>query len=240
MPGRVRLTLTSRGLAPTGSATGTDEVLAGLRALADPEVRVDIDVAARRGGRSRHLHVWQAVGTGRVATLATCDGRHYELDTLPRAAWGAELARLAELELPLDPGLVVAEGAVARTPGRVELPLELLLATATDRTRRPELLVELTRLGAGTVLVDGRPATDAGALVTALHVEARGRLEARVRGTTSAPHRPVGRAVWLHYPDGWRRLSTYQRHGVAGVRFAAVDPSDLSTEVTRLVEAVGG
>jgi hypothetical protein len=229
VPGRALLRWSDEGLLPAEGPLD-DAMVGALQLLEDPEVRVDVDVAVRRSGREWRVRSWQGLRGGRVATVSTVDGHTYELSWLVDDMWRLELARAATVTQPFTgaPGPPVV-------PDLVELPYELLLATgAAWHRRRTDLIAELGRgLGDG-LRIDGGPiADDRTPLLTALHAEARGRLQALVsRGGL------VGQISWLRYGDGWRQLTPYTRGRERFVRVEKVDEFHLGVEVARLVTGV--
>jgi hypothetical protein len=229
-PSRLLLRRTDEGLVPKEGPPLDDAMVAALHLLVDPEVRVDVDVAARRSGRERRLHSWQGLRDGRVATISTVDGRSYELSWFANELWRLELARAATVTLP------VSYGTGRRVlPDRVELPYELLLASGEAwHRRRTDLIAELGRRLGGDVRVDGGSAPgDRTPLLIGLHGGTTGRLQAHVRVCGR-----VGRISWLRYGDAWWQLTPYPSDGERFVRVERVDELRLGVEVSRLVTGV--
>jgi hypothetical protein len=229
VPSRVALHRTDEGLVPAEGPLD-DAMVAALHLLEDSEVRVDIDVAVRRGGREWRVHSWQGLRESRVAMVSTIDGRSYELSWLADDIWRLELARAATVTKPT----IWATGPRV-LPDRVELPYELLLATGEAwHRRRPDLIAELGRRLGGDVRVDGGIAQSGlTQLLTRLHAETTGRLQSVVRVGGR-----VGRINWLRYGDGWWQLTPYTRGGERLVRVEKVDELRLGVEVARLVTGV--
>lgn len=217
---------TSNGLHPP-DGTLDAAMHEALALLVTPDVRVDLDVVVRQSGREWRVHSWQGRRANRISALSTIDADTYELVWDDATGWGRELAR----------GATVGVTSTARVlPDRVDLPLELLLATGEAWGRgRPELVEALAQRRRADLSVDGgvdgRVPDDPGSLLTALHREAIGRLQALVR---RPGQRGTGQVTWLHHGDGWRQLTPRRREGQRLIRFQRVDEDRLGVEVARL------
>lgn len=199
--------LARRGLLADGRV---DDGLAGaVGLLATPEVALDLDLAVG-GLRAR---AWHRQAGGAVATLATVDGLVFELAWCGVDQWPLELARVAVL--PED-----AATGDSGVPDRLDVPYELLDAAGEAvRSDRADLLPVLLARHPG-VLRDGegRPLgeVEAGAALTALLQESRGRLRALVADVSGAETTVVGVVSWVLVADGWRALRPHSTAGRGG------------------------
>jgi hypothetical protein len=222
-------TLTRRGLL---SGDALDDGLAGaLGLLATPTVAVDVDVTVE-GVRAR---AWHREAGGAVATLATVDGIVFELAWFPASAWAAELARAAML--PTDQGL-----RPTTLPDLVDLPFELLDAAAEAvRSNRADLVPVLAARQAGTAVdADGQRIGDVelASMVSALVVDARGRLRALGADVSGDETRLVGVVSWVLLSDGWRALRPHRDGHDHRVEVRRVGADDLARDLAFVLAGV--
>lgn len=220
-----------------GGGVGCDaepapEVRATLTRFASASDGVDLDVAVRGREGIHRVRSWHRRRDGWVATLATIDGRDFELTWCADSGWPAVLARTAHVVTHKSPTL----------PPVVDLPLDLLLgvgeASASGRTH---VIDELLGRYAGRVREAGsveelKPSADPRRLVAGLHAGVQGRLRAVV--VSYAGRAAAGAIEWLLFSDGWRSLATYARDGVAMVRLDARTADHLAVDVAATLTSV--
>ncbi|WP_210651165.1 hypothetical protein [Nocardioides sp. SYSU D00065] len=220
-------TLRRRGLL---TDAGADPGIVGaVGLLATPRLALDVDVAAG----TTQVKAWHRQAGDAVASLSTCDGLVFELAWFPVDRWTTELARVTQV--PED--LAVATSHV---PAHLDVPYALADAIGEAlRAGRSDLVPILVSQADGAVLADGAPLGDAeaGAVLSAVHTEGRGRLrilaaEVSERATTS-----VGVVSWVLLMDGWHSLTPRHDDG-ARVALARVDPDDLPAELAPVLAQV--
>jgi hypothetical protein len=220
-----------------GGAVGSDaepapEVRAALTRFASAGDGVDLDVAVRGREGIHRVRSWQRRRDGWVATLATVDGRDFELTWCADSGWPAVLARTARVDTRQCPTL----------PPVVELPLDLMLGVGEARASgRTHVIDELLGRYAGRVREAGSvdqlgPSADPRRLVTDLHAGVRGRLRAVV--VSYAGRTAAGVIEWLLFSGGWRSLATYARDGIAMVRLDARSADHLAVDVAATLTSV--
>jgi len=220
-------TLRRRGLLGDGGAD--PGVIGAVGLLATPRLALDIDVAAG----ATQVKAWHRQSGGAVASLSTCDGIVFELAWFPVDQWTNELARVTAPpeELPLG---------VSHVPAHLDVPYALADSVGEAlRSGRLDLVPVLVGHSDGAVLADGEELGDAeaGAAVSAVHTESRGRMrilaaEVSDRATTS-----VGVVSWVLLRDGWHSLTPRHDDG-ARVAVVRVDPDDLATELAPVLAQV--
>jgi hypothetical protein len=212
------------------TADGADPGIVGaIGLLATPHLALDLDVAA--GGTQ--VKAWHRQSGDAVASLSTCDGIVFELAWFPVDQWTTELARVTAVpeDLPVTSSQV---------PEHLDVPYALADAIGEAlRAGRSDLVPVLVAQSEGAVLADGDELGDAeaGAALSAVHSEGRGRLrilaaEVAERATTS-----VGVVSWVLLKDGWHSLTPHHDDG-ARVAVARVDPDDLATELAPVLAQV--
>ncbi len=222
-------TLRRRGLL-TGESL--DEGLAGaLGLLATPTVAVDLDVTIE-GTRAR---AWHREAGGAVATLATVDGVVFELAWFAAAAWAAELGRAAML--PSDRSV---RGTTL--PDVIDVPFELLDAAGEAvRTGRSDLLPVLAARHSGSAVdPDGVPLGDVAlaSILSALVIDARGRLRALGADVSGDETRLVGVVSWVLLADGWHALRPHRVGDDHRVEVRRVTVEDLAGDLAFVLAGV--
>jgi hypothetical protein len=222
-------TLTRRGLL---AGDDLDEGLAGaLGLLATPTVAVDLDVTVE----SVRARAWHREAGGAVATLATVDGIVFELAWFPSSAWAAELARAAML--PTDQNL-----RATTLPDLVDLPFELLDSAAEAvRSNRADLVPVLAARQSGTAVdADGGRIGDVEltSMVSALVMDARGRLRALGADVSGDETRLVAVVSWVLLSDGWRALRPHRDGEDHRVEVRRVTADDLAGELAFVLAGV--
>ncbi|MGA8246387.1 MAG: hypothetical protein WB797_05730, partial [Nocardioides sp.] len=222
-------TLRRRGLL-TGDAL--DEGLAGaLGLLATPTVAVDLDVTIE-GIRAR---AWHREADGTVATLATVDGLVFELAWFAASSWASELGRAAVL--PSDRPV---HGTTL--PDVVDVPFELLDAAGEAvRTGRSDLLPVLAARHSGSAVdPDGVPLDDVAlaSILSALVIDARGRLRALGADVSGAETRLVGVVSWVLLADGWHALRPHRVGDDHRVEVRRVTADDLAGDLAFVLAGV--
>lgn len=211
--------------------------LAGaLGLLADPALALDVDLAVTAPGCAVQAKVWQRHRGGAVASLSTVDGVVFELAWFGVDAWPAELARVAVLPPEVEP-------TASRLPAHLDAPYELLDGVGEALgEHRAELVPVLVGRHPEAVLADGRPvpATDAGALLEALHTEAAGRLRALATRVTADGSAPVGVVSWLLLADGWHALRPHGAAAEARVSVERVSPDHLARALAPVLAVLSG
>jgi hypothetical protein len=199
--------------------------------LATPTTAVDLDVVVG-GTRAR---AWHRHDGGAVAALSTVDGVVFELGWFPTSQWPGELGRAGALPEDL-------QVRASDLPPLVDLPFELADAAAEAvRSGRGDLLPVLVSRHTGEVLDEsGEPLPDAAVtgLLLALTGETAGRLRALVAEVSPEGTSVVGVVSWTLLADGWHALRprhSGERHRVV---VAAVEPSDLATELAPVLAEV--
>ena len=221
-------TLRRRGLlTDDGAAPG---MVGAVGLLATPRLALDIDVAAGGG----QVKAWHRHADRAVATLSTCDGIVFELAWLPADQWTTELARVTAV--PAD----VPQGRSA-VPDDLDLPYSLVDAVGEAlRAGRSDLLPVLVDRSEGGATAGGRPldVTAAGAAVSALHTESRGRLRILAAEVDRERTTDVGVVSWVLLADGWHSITP--RHDEDGPRVLVrrVDPAHLATELAPVLAQV--
>lgn len=211
-----------------------DSGLAGaLGLLATPRVAIDLDVSVQ----GLRAHAWHRADSGAVATLSTVDGVVFELAWFPGPAWATELSRAAVL-----PEAVRPRGSVL--PDFVDLPFELLdSAGEAVRSGRSDLVPVLAEQHAGAVFADdGSPVRDVelAAIVSAIVIDARGRLRALGADVSGAHTSVVGVVAWTLLADGWRSLRPHRNGDQHRVEVRRVQPADLAGDLAFVLAAVSG
>jgi hypothetical protein len=179
------------------------------------DLRVDLDLAVRRGPYDARLHARHELRGSTVHATATAGGEVEDIRFDVRL-WRSELARACRVPIPDD--------APAPPPDGLVLPWDLVVGTgATLGEHRPELYDELA----------ARADSALRGPLRRLHA-AVGRL--RVVGTLPARTR-IGWVTWVLHADGWRALTPYVDRGAAGsramLRLERRRPEDLAREVAR-------
>ncbi len=179
------------------------------------DLRVDLDLAVRRGRHDARLHARHELRGSTVRATATAGGEVEDVRFDVRL-WRVELARTCRVAIP--------DGATAAPPDGLALPWDLVVGTgAALAERRPDLYDELVAR-ADSALREP---------VRRLH-RAVGRL--RVVGTLPTRSR-VGWVSWVLFADGWRALTPVVERGSAGprpmLRLEARRPEDLARDVAR-------
>jgi hypothetical protein len=222
-------TLTRRGLLSGGLL---DEGLAGaLGLLATPTVAVDLDVTIE-GTRAR---AWHREADGAVATLATVDGVVFELAWFAASAWAAELGRAAVL--PSDRPV---RGTTLTDV--IDVPFELLDAAGEAvRTGRSDLLPVLAARHSGSAVdSDGDPLDDVAlaSILSALVVDARGRLRALGADVSGEETRLVAVVSWVLLADGWHALRPHRVGDDHRVEVRRVTVDDLAGDLAFVLAGV--
>jgi hypothetical protein len=211
-----------------------DPGLAGaVGLLATPTTAVDVDVTAG-GTRARS---WHRHAAGAVATLSTVDGLVFELAWFAASHWPGELGRVGVLPEDL-------EVRASDVPALVDLPFELADAAAEAvRSGRSDLVAVLAARHSGEVLDPaGSPLPDVAVtgLLLALTGETRGRLRVLVADVSGGTTSVVGVVSWTLLADGWHALRPRNADGRHRVEVAAVEASDLTTELAPVLAEVTG
>lgn len=209
-----------------------DEGLAGaLGLLATPTVAVDLDVVID-GIRAR---AWHREADGAVATLATVDGVVFELAWFAASSWAAELGRAAVL-----PSDQVVRGT--SLPDAIDVPFELLDAAGEAvRSGRSDLLPVLaSRLSGSSVDADGVPLGDVAltSVLSALVIDARGRLRALGADVSGEETRLVGVVSWVLLADGWHALRPHREGDDHRVEVRRVTADDLAGDLAFVLAGV--
>jgi hypothetical protein len=224
-------TLTRRGLLNDGTL---DQGLAGaLGLLATPRVAVDLDVTID-GARAR---AWHREADGAVATLATADGLVFEPAWFAASAWADELARVALL--PTDQTL---RGTAL--PDAIDVPFELLdAASEAVRSSRSDLLPVLAARHSGACIgADGRAIGDVelASMLSALVIDARGRLRALGTDVSGDETTVVGVVSWVLLADGWHALRPRREGADHRVDVRRVEAADLAGDLAFVLTEVVG
>lgn len=220
-----------------GGTVGCDaepaqEVRAALTRFAAASDGVDVDVAVRSREGTHRVRSWQRRRDGWVATLATVDGRDFELTWCADSGWPAVLARTARVDTRQS----------ATLPPVVDLPLDLLLgvgeARASGRTHAIDELLGryVGRVREACAVDQLGPSADPRRLVTGLQAGVLGRLRAVV--VSCAGRTAAGVIEWLLLSDGWRSLATYARDGIPMVRLEARTADHLAVDVAATLTSV--
>jgi hypothetical protein len=222
-------TLSRRGLL-TGETL--DDGLAGaLGLLATPTVAVDLDVIIE-GTRAR---AWHREAGGAVATLATVDGVVFELAWFATSAWAAELGRAA---------VVPSDRPVHGTtlPDVIDVPFELLDAAGEAvRSGRSDLLPVLAARHSGSAVgPDGVPLGEVAlaSMLSALVIDARGRLRALGADVSGEETRLVGVVSWVLLADGWHALRPHREGDDHRVEVRRVTVDDLAGDLAFVLAGV--
>jgi hypothetical protein len=224
-------TLRRRGLL---AGETLDEGLAGaLGLLATPTVAVDLDVTID-GIRAR---AWHREADGAVATLATVDGVVFELAWFAASSWAAELGRAAML-----PSDHTVRGT--SLPDVIDVPFELLDAAGEAvRSGRSDLLPVLAaRLSGSAVDADGVPLSDVAltSMLSALVIDARGRLRALGADVSGEETRLVGVVSWVLLAGGWHALRPHREGDDHRVEVRRVGADDLAGALAFVLAGVVG
>lgn len=179
------------------------------------DLRVDLDVAVRRGWCEARLHARHEL-TGSTVRAVASAGRRVEDTRFGVRDWGAELARACRVPIPDDAGDPAPDGAA--------LPWDLVVGTgAALAGQRRDVSDELVARA------------DAG-----LHEPLRRlhRAVGRLRAVGTVPlSRRIGWVAWMLFADGWCALTPYVDPGPCGprpmIRLEHRDPEDLVHEVAR-------
>jgi hypothetical protein len=211
---------------------GLDEGLAGaLGLLATPTVAVDLDVTIE-GMRAR---AWHREAGGSVATLATVDGVVFELAWFAVSSWATELARAAVL--PSDQTL---RGTAL--PDVIDVPFELLdAASEAVRSNRSDLLPVLAARQSGSAVdADGVPLGDDAltSMLSALVIDAQGRLRALGADVSGEETRLVGVVSWVLLADGWHALRPHREGDDHRVEVRRVTADDLAGDLAFVLAGV--
>ena len=179
------------------------------------DLRVDLDLAVRRGGCEARVHARHELAGSTVRAMASA-GKTVEETRFDVGDWRAELARACRVPVPDD--------ACGPAPDGVGLPWDLVVGTGAALIgQRHDVYDELVARA------------DVG-----LHEPLRRlhRAVGRLRAVGTVPLRGrIGWVAWMLVADGWCALTPYVDPGPGGprpmIRLEHREPEDLAREVAR-------